>query len=246
MIKKQVVIFGGSSDIGQGIIKKLAKEGYDIIATYNKTPVTKELFNECESNSSKLETYKIDLANRNEIELFFNKVIFGNKLIENFVYCAGVSKSEKLIMDESFDDIDEILDVNLRGALYSSKLIMKHFLNVERGSVVFISSVYGLYGGACESVYTATKGGLIALTKSLALELANMNVRVNCVAPGCIETKMTKYILDSERANIENSIPLKRIGQTEDVANAVNFLIGEESSYMTGEVLTISGGALRF
>ncbi len=246
MIKKQVVIFGGSSDIGQGIIKKLAKEGYDIIATYNKTPITKELFLECESNSSKLETYKLDLANRNEIELFFNKVIFGNKLIENFVYCAGVSKPEKLIMDESFDDIDEILDVNLRGALYSSKLMMKHFLNVERGSVVFISSVYGLYGGACESVYTATKGGLIALTKSLALELANINVRVNCVAPGCIETKMTKYILDSERANIENSIPLKRIGQTEDVANAVNFLISEESSYMTGEVLTVSGGALRF
>ncbi len=245
MTNKTILIVGGSSDIGKAIIQELAASGYNILATYNKTKIDESVKNECQKHNCQYKEYKLDLLKSKEINKFFSKISDEQSLV-GMVYCAGVSKPERLLIDEELDNIDEILDVNLKAAIICTQLFIRHMGLGKSGNIVYISSIYGQYGGSCESVYSATKGGLNALAKSLAVEYGNSGMRINCVCPGCIETRMTSGFAEEEKQAIKSSVPLNRLGRAEDVAGAVSFLLSDKASYITGETLTISGGALRF
>ena len=246
-MKKSVLVLGASGGIGEAIAKEFASAGYDIYATYNKGNL-KSLKDICVAKNVELVEFCMDIENQKSISTTFQDVFSKAEYIESVINATGLSLPEKLLCDESLDNIDKLLNVNLKGAILISREAMKYFIKLKRGNIINISSIYGLYGGSCEAVYSATKGGIIALTKALAQECASFNVRVNCVAPGCIETKMTKHFLDAEecREQLINSTPLKRIGTVEDVAKAVKFLATNDSSFITGECLTVSGGVLTF
>ena len=243
-MKKSIVVIGASGGIGDSICRTFAKEGYNIIATFFNNDI-EELKNYCEVYTT-FSKIKLDVCDNEAIKTFFEKTFKENLYIESVINCVGVSMPEKLLFDESVENIDKILNINLRGAILICKEAMRNFINCKHGNIINIASVYGIYGGSCESVYSATKGGIIALTKSLALECANFNVRVNAVAPGFISTNMTKGFSESERREIKNSTPLNRLGMPEDVAKAVKFLSSENASFITGEILEVSGGAIKF
>ena len=246
-MKKSVLVLGASGGIGEAIAKEFASEGYNIYATYNKGSL-KNLKDFCVAKNVELVEICMDIENYQNISTTFQEVFSKAEYVESVINSTGLSLQERLLCDESLDNIDKLLNINLKGTILISREAMKYFIKLKRGNIINISSIYGLYGGSCEAVYSATKGGIIALTKSLAQECASFNVRVNCVAPGCIDTNMTKHFLDTEegREQLINSTPLKRIGTAEDVAKAVKFLATEESSFITGECLTVSGGVLTF
>ena len=243
-MKKSVIVIGASGGIGDAICKVFAKDGYNIIATYFSNEIEK-LENYCNEIST-FSKYKLDISKGEEVKSFFDKVFKENLYIESVINCAGISRPEKLLIDETDENIDKIIDINLKGAIYVSREAMRNFINCRRGNIINIASIYGIYGGSCESVYSSTKGGIIALTKSLAMECANFNVRVNAIAPGFISTNMTKDFNEAERAEIKISTPLNRLGMPEDVAYAVKFLASENASFITGEIFEVTGGAIKF
>lgn len=242
MIKKSVLIIGSSSDIGKATALLFAKKGYNIIATYNRCSpeYLKDLENICN-----IKTIKMDITDMQSIEKGFEDAFSSFDYIESVIICPGISKDEMMLIDMPNKTIEQILNVNLLGVTLCNKYAAKYLLKKKYGSIVNISSVYGIDGGSCEAAYSASKAGIIGLTKALAKECAPY-VRVNAVAPGFIETKMTSHFTKEEKENIKSSIPLKRLGTTEDVANAIYFLSCEASSYITGEILTVSGGTTSF
>lgn len=245
MIRKTVFIIGASGGIGSAIAKEFARDGYNLILSSNNTSL-KDIEKICEGYGTKITKLKIDVTKISEIEKGFEKAFETAKYLESVIICPGISLEEKLLCDESVQNIQKLIDVNLLGVVYCNREAQKHFLKVKHGSIINISSIYGIYGGSCESVYSATKGGIIALTKALSDECASFGVRVNCVAPGWIQTNMTKHFNENEVKEIIEETPLKRLGIGEDVAKAVRFLSGDESSFITGEIITVSGGVLKF
>ena len=150
-----------------------------------------------------------------------------------------------MLIDKSTEVIDDIISTNLRGTILFNKEALKHFMDNRHGTIVNVSSIYGKTGGSLESIYSSCKAGIIGLTKSLAVEYAPF-VRVNAVAPGCIETKMTSNLSALDKECIVDATPLERLGTPQDVANAIYFLASDESSFITGEVLSVTGGVERF
>ncbi len=245
MIKKSVLIIGASSDIGKTIAKTFAENNYNIIATYN-TNNCNEIIEMCKKNNVEAQIYKIDLKNSNEIEEKLNTIFANSSYIDCAICCAGLSLKEVLLCDETIENINNLININFRGIIICNKIISKYFLKQKHGNIINISSIYGIYGGACESVYSACKAGVIGLTKSLAQELSPFGIRVNAVAPGFIQTKMTKNFNEEEKKQIIDRTPLKRLGNTEDVANTVFFLASDKASFITGEIIEVTGGAIRF
>ncbi len=243
MLRKSVLITGACGGIGEEVVSLFAKNNYNIVATYYKSG-TEKIKAICDKYNVKLKAIYLDLKDENSIKACIEQA-FNEDYLECAICNAGISKAEILLSDESVENIDELISTNLRGTILCNKYLAKGFLKLKRGNIINISSIYGLYGGACEVVYSATKAGIIGLTKALAVELAPFNIRVNAVAPGFIETKMTARFAD-EQDKIKDLTPLKRLGKAEDVANAVYFLATDMSKFITGEVVTISGGALRF
>ena len=245
MIRKSVIVTGASGDIGFAISKKFAEKGYNIIATYNSGNLD-NLKETCKRLNVELFEIKIDLEDANSIENGFKKAFSSMPYIDSIICNAGACEDEVLLCDMTREQINKLLDTNLKGTIICNREAMKYLIKQKHGSIINISSIYGQFGGACESVYSATKAGIIGLTKALALECAPYEIRVNAVAPGFIETKMTSCFNEEEKKNIKNLTPLKRLGKSEDVANVVYFLASEDSSFITGETITVSGGALRF
>ncbi len=239
------MIVGGTGGIGQGLVQKFAQNGYDVVATYNSSS-TKNIEKMCKDCGSNLLTIKMDISNFQSVEEGFDLVFSAMGRIDAVVCNSGISLGEKLLCDFSPQEIDKIVDVNLKGIIYCNREAQKHFINQKHGAIVNVSSIYGLYGGSCESAYSATKGGIVALTKAMAEECGAFGVRVNAVAPGYIQTPMTAGYTDEENKQCVDATPLKRLGLPQDVANAVFFLAGDEASFITGEVLAVSGGAIKF
>ncbi len=245
MIRKTALVVGATSGIGLEVVKKFVNNGYDVFATYNKGDLC-DLEDIFVGLDSKLYTCKVDVKNAQDIKNLFKKIEKDVDFLDCVVYCPGISYDEKMLIDVDDEEIEEILNVNLKGAIIAGREAMRFFVKRKHGSIIFISSIYGIYGGACESVYSASKGGMIALSKAMAQECGAFNVRVNCVAPGFIDTKMTAKFNEEERERIIESTPLKRLGRVDDVANAVGFLASEESSFITGQVIEVAGGAVKF
>ncbi len=245
MIKKTVIIIGVSSDIGKKTAKVFAQNGYDIIGTYNHGKID-DVKISCESLNANFKAIKLDTTKFEDVEEAFKKISSLSEYLDCLVYLPGLSEKENLLCDYTKEQIEKIIDVNLKGAIFCNREAMKYMIKQKRGSIINMSSIYGVYGGACETAYSAAKAGIIGLTKALAQECGQFGVRVNAVAPGCIETKMTSCYSKEEKQEIAHNTPLGRLGQPEDVANAIYFLASDNASFITGEALNINGGATRF
>ncbi len=241
---KVALITGGSRGIGKSIVEKFVSNGCNVAFTYNKSESDAKLI---ESNLSekdlKIKAYKSNAAKYEEAEILINSVVNEFGKIDILVNNAGITK-DNLLMRMSEDDFNQVLSVNLNSVFNMTKAIQREFLKNRFGSIINISSVVGIKGNAGQSNYSASKAGIIGFTKSIALELGSRNIRSNVVAPGFIETEMTKNLSDDTLKSWYSSIPLKRGGKPSDIGNVCVFLGSDMSSYMTGQVLVVDGGML--
>ena len=228
------LITGATRGIGKAIAIKLSKEGYDIAINYRKE--NEELNNlkkEIEENNVKCEFVKGDVSNYEDAERFVKETVQKLGSIDVLVNNAGITK-----------DFEQVIDTNLVGTFNVTKNAINYMMKARKGNIVNMSSVVGISGNSGQTNYSASKAGIIGFTKSLAKEVASRNIRVNAVAPGFIKTDMTDSLKDDIKDEISKNIPLKRMGTAEDVANVVRFLVSEDSSYITGQVIQVDGGML--
>lgn len=244
MIRKTAIITGGFGDIGKATAEKFAQNGFNIALTYLNS-FDAEFVTKLKSYGIEVFAMHCNQSSESEIINFVNSAFKEFEYIDTLVACAGKAEEPAMIIDKSTDVIDELINVNLRGTILFNREVLKHFQSQKHGNIVNVSSIYGNTGGSLESVYSACKAGIIGLTKSLAVENAPF-VRINAVAPGCIETKMTAYLSKVDKECVIDSTPLDRLGKPEDVANAIYFLASDESSFITGEILSVTGGVVRF
>ena len=244
MIRKTAIITGAFGDTGMAIAKKFAQNGYNLALSYLNT-FSAEFISELKSYGIDILALPCDQTKESDIINFINSVFKEFEYVTAFVACAGKAEPVQYLTEKSSELIDDIISTNLRGTILFNREILKHFLSQKHGSIVNISSIYGISGGSLESVYSACKAGIIGLTKSLAVE-ASPFVRVNAVAPGCIDTKMISNLSKVDKDCVIDSTPLNRLGTPEDIANAVYFLASDDSSFITGEVLEVTGGVARF
>lgn len=243
-MKKTALISGGFGDIGKATAKKFALNGYNLSLTYLST-IDTAFIEELKSLGAEVLATRCDQTNASDIINFVANTIHEFGSIDSCVLCSGKAENERFLFEKSIEEIDEIISVNFRGNILFAREVLRVFNEQKYGNLVFVSSIYGNYGGSMESVYSACKAGLNGLVKSLAVEVAPL-IRVNAVAPGFIDTKMTKNVSDQNRQYCVNQIPLSRLGTPDDVAKAIYFLSSDESSYITGEIIDVSGGAMRF
>ena len=241
MLRKTVIITGAFGGIGSAIAETFAQNGYNLALSYNKVFDT-NIIKKLKGYGIEVFAMKCDQTKENDIINFINSAFNEFEYIDAFIACAGLAETPIELINKPTDMIDEILNVNLRGTILFNKEILRHFIKQKHGNIVNISSIYGKSGACLESVYAACKAGIINLTKSLSHEAAPF-VRVNCIAPGCIETKMTSYLSEDDRNNITQKTPLKRIGKPEDIASVALFLASPQSSFITGETILVTGGA---
>ena len=230
MSQKTVLITGGVRGIGKSIADAFAKKGYRVCVTYSKDEASASLARE-----EGLEVYKADVAVETDVVSLFKTIGKVDILVNN----AGVSLI-KQIQDTSVEEFDKVLSVNLKGAFLCTREASKGMIDRQSGLIVNISSVWGEVGGSCESVYSASKAALIGFTKALAKDLGWSGIRVNCVSPGVIATRMNEHFTAEDMQALKEEIPMGRIGTGEDVAKAVLYL--EENDYVTGIDLPVNGG----
>lgn len=244
MLRKSVIITGAFGGIGRATAEKFAKNGYNLALTYNKNFDNEFIIN-LKNYGIDVFAMQVDQQKENDIINFVNSAFKEYEYIDSAVFCAGKAESECALIEKSTEVIDEILNTNLRGTILFNREVLKYFVKQKHGHIVNIASVFGQTGGSLESVYSATKAGIINLTRTLATESAPF-VRVNCVSPGFIETKMTKDYSEDTKQYIKLETPLERLGRPEDIANVIFFLTQDDSSFITGETITISGGIVQF
>ncbi len=227
---KKVLVTGGVRGIGLSIAQAFYKKGYQVFVSYSRDEESA-----LKATEEGLTAIRFDVSKEEEVKEAFKKIGAVDILVNN----AGVSLI-KQIQDTSVEEFDTVLSVNLKGAFLCTRAAVQSMLQKGQGLIVNISSVWGEVGGSCESVYSASKGGLIAFTKALAGELGYSGIRVNAVSPGVIDTRMNEHFSKEDRAMIQSEIPLGRMGEGEDIAKAVLFL--EENEYVTGIDLPVNGG----
>ena len=239
---KTAVITGGSRGIGLAIAKKLASQGANIAILYvgdeSEGIAAKEALAEY---NTKVEQYICDVSDINASKEVVDKVIENFGGIDIHVNNAGITR-DKLVLNMDEKDFDAVIGVNLKGTFNMIKHTYKHFMKKRYGRIVSTSSVVGIMGNAGQANYSASKAGIIGMTKSVAKELAGRGVTVNAVAPGYIGTDMTNALSDKVKDAMKAQIPAKRIGTPEDVANVVAFLCSDDAAYVTGEVIKVDGG----
>jgi len=241
MLNEIAIVTGGATGIGREIVKKLSQTMKVVINYNSSSEAANELVEEIKSIGGEIEAIQANITKAEEIENLFATVINKYGRIDVLVNNAGIT-SDNLIMRMSEKEFDDVINVNLKGTWLCSKYALKYMVKQKKGKIVNISSVSGIIGNAGQSNYSASKAGIIGLTKSLAREVAKRNITVNAVAPGFIKTKMTQNLGDDLMNTMCNAIPLGRVGDPKDVANVVSFLCSEEANYITGQVIKVDGG----
>lgn len=242
--KKVALITGGTRGIGKAIAIKFAKNGYNLVLNYVSDRTNLEdLENEFKKYNVEILFIKTDVSKFEDCENMAKQAIEKFGKIDVLVNNAGITK-DCLLLRMPSKDFEKVIDINLKGTFNVTKSIVPYMMKKRTGKIVNISSVVGVSGNAGQCNYAASKAGIIGFTKSIAKELASRNILANCVAPGFIDTDMTSVLSDSVKENINAQIPLKRMGSSEEVANSVYFLAGEENNYITGQVLNVDGGML--
>lgn len=243
-MSKVALVTGAARGIGRAIAIKLAGNGYDVIVNYNGSiEKANETVEECKKLGSNSKAYKCDVSDYNAVEQMVKDIIAEYGKIDCLVNNAGITK-DTLLLRMTEEDFDKVIDINLKGAFNCLKHVSKYMIKARSGKIISLSSVVGVSGNAGQVNYSASKAGIIGMTKSAAKELAARGITVNAIAPGYIETDMTNVLSDDVKDGIKKSIPLSRLGQPEDIANAVKFLASDDASYITGQVLHVCGGML--
>jgi 3-oxoacyl-[acyl-carrier protein] reductase len=236
--KKNIIVTGASGGIGNSIIKKLSDAGANILASGTRIEKLEEL----KKNFEEIKIIKFDISQSDKIEEFIQNAT--NELggsLDGLVNNAGITQ-DNLAIRMSLDEWQKVINVNLTSTFLMSKFAIKKMLKNKSGKIVNITSVVGHTGNLGQANYTASKAGIVAMSKSLAIEYAKKNININCISPGFIQTAMTDKIDEKFKEIIVSKIPSARLGEPDDVANAVLFLSSDQSKYINGETLHVNGG----
>ena len=235
---KSIIVTGASGGIGNSIVQKFSELGANILATGTR----QEKLEEIKKNFQNVKTLKFDISQSNKIEEFIENAsieLGGN--IDCVVNNAGITK-DNLAIRMSYEEWNNVLNINLTSTFLISKFAIKKMLKNKKGKIINITSIVGHTGNLGQSNYTASKAAIVAMSKSLALEYAKKNININCISPGFIKTAMTDKIDEKFKETIISKIPSARLGNPEDIANAVIFLASNQSDYINGETLHVNGG----
>ena len=235
---KNIIVTGATGGIGHSIVEKLNNTGANILATGTR----KEKLDDLKSKFNKINVLKFDISKIDEIEKFIEDATtqLGGSL-DCIINNAGITQ-DNLAIRMSLEEWKKVIDINLTSTFLLSKFAIKKMLKNKSGKIINITSVVGHTGNLGQANYTASKAGIIAMSKSLAIEYAKKNINVNCISPGFIKTAMTDKIEDKFKETIISKIPSARLGEPEDIANAVIFLASNQSDYINGETIHINGG----
>lgn len=239
---KVALVTGASRGIGRAIALKLAAEGAKVAINYaGNTAKAEEVKAEIEKNGGEAILVQADVADAAAVETMVNTVVESFGQIDILVNNAGITR-DGLMMRMKDEDFDAVINTNLKGVFYCTKLVSKLMMKKRSGRIINMASVVGLMGNAGQTNYAAAKAGVIGFSKSAAKELAARGITVNMVAPGFIDTDMTAAMTDKAKEMTLTGIPLNRMGTPEDVANAVAFLVSDNASYITGQIINVDGG----
>ncbi len=241
-MKKCALITGASGGIGSEIALRLANDGFCIAACYySDEKGILELEEKLRHTGAEYKVYKADVSDQEQIKDVFTDAaeVFGG--VSVLVNNAGIAQ-QKLFTDITPEEFDRITAVNFKGVYNCCHCAVPFMVSRKSGKIINISSMWGIYGASCETVYSATKAAVIGLTKALARELAPSNIQVNCVAPGAIDTKMNGNLSNEDKAAFAQEIPMGRFGTAKEIAGVVAFLASEDSNYVTAQVITADGG----
>ncbi|MFA4989464.1 MAG: 3-oxoacyl-[acyl-carrier-protein] reductase [Candidatus Omnitrophota bacterium] len=238
---KVALITGGARGIGQAIAMTFAREGADIVVADVNLEVAQKTASEIEALGVRALALEMDVTDYAKVEPGVNKILDKFGKVDILVNNAGITK-DNLILRMSQGEWDAVINVNLKGTFNCIKAVSRPMIKQRSGKIVSIASIIGLMGNAGQANYAASKAGIIALTKTVAKELASRNINANAVAPGFIQTEMTAKLSEEVKAKMLEAIPLAKLGTPQDVANVCLFLASEEANYITGQVITIDGG----
>ena len=243
MPEKNVLITGASRGIGAACAKKFASHGFSEVINYRSDDESAQCVkNECISlGSPKVITLKADVSSSSEVDALYSEATDQLDFIDTLVLNAGVA-SYGLFQDVSEEEFDRVMNTNVKGVFLTAKKFIPQMISNRRGNIIIVSSVWGQIGGSCEVVYSASKAALIGMTKALAKELGPSGIRVNCVAPGVVETDMVASLGSETLTSLAEDTPLCRNASPEEIANAVYFLASPEASFITGQILAVNGG----
>ena len=240
---KVALVTGGAQGIGRTISEELVRNGAHVVlgdVNLEGAEATAEAINNSGGSASAV---KIDVSNPAEVKQVFDSILKDKKPVDILVNNAGITRDGLMIrMKES--DWDLVLDINLKGSFLCGQQAAKQMMKQKSGAIVNIASIVGVMGNFGQANYSASKAGVIGLTKTMAREVASRGIRVNAVAPGFIDTEMTRVLDDSVRQALIEQVPLAKLGLPEDVASCVAFLVSDKSSYITGQVINVNGGML--
>ncbi|MCH9631295.1 MAG: 3-oxoacyl-[acyl-carrier-protein] reductase FabG [Chlamydiia bacterium] len=244
---KSAIVTGGTRGIGKSIAVSYAKNGANVVIFGTNEERAKQALVEMKevaiSGDQKFEYKLVDVSSHDAIQTAIDEVYNEFGSIDVLVNCAGITR-DGLLMKMKEEHWDDVINVNLKSAYNICKAVVKPMLKARAGKIINITSVLGLTGSAGQVNYTSSKFGLVGFTRSLALELAKRNVCVNCIAPGFIQSDMTDKLTDAQKEGILKKVPMQKLGQPENIANAALFLASSMSDYMTGQTITVDGGML--
>lgn len=240
--EKIAIVTGASRGIGREIALTLGRHGAKVIVNYNGSKdAAEKVVNEIVLSGGKAEAYQCNVADYNQTKEMIDEVIANHSRVDILVNNAGVTR-DNLLMKMSEEDFDQVMDTNLKGTFNCIKHVSRQMLKQRSGRIINISSISGVVGNAGQTNYSASKAGVIGLTKSVARELSSRGITVNGIAPGFIDTEMTAVLPEQVKESILNQIPLKRFGAASDIADLVAFLASEKSGYITGQIINVNGG----
>ncbi len=239
---KVAIVTGGSRGIGRGIILMLAEHGCQVAFNYLQSGTqAKSLVKEVEQRGGRCKASLVDIKDHQAVKEWTEQIKREFGRLDILINNAGIIM-DKALMLMTQEDWSQVIETNLNGAFHATRACIVAFLKQKRGDIINISSVSGLMGIARQTNYSASKGGINAFTKALAREVANFGIRVNAIAPGFIETEIVSGLTQQQREEILRYIPLGRMGEVKDVVNCVKFLLSEQASYITGQIIQVDGG----
>jgi 3-oxoacyl-[acyl-carrier protein] reductase len=239
--EKVALVTGAAQGIGRAVALLLARKGADIVLSDINLEKAEETAKEIEAIGRKALALRANVANMDEVERMIEAILERFGKIDILVNNAGIAR-DKMILRMTEEDWDAVLDVNLKGTFNCTKAVIRHMSKQRRGKIVNIASVVGEMGNVGQANYSASKAGVIGFTKTVAREFAQRGINVNAIAPGYIETPMTEVLPEKAKEELKRMIPMEKLGQPEDIAEAVLFLVSDSSSYITGHVLNVNGG----
>ena len=241
-MRKIALITGGSRGIGAACVRAFAEAGYSVVFLYNRSREKAEaLVQSLRAEGRDVAAFPCDVADAAQVQAVITEILRSYRRIDALVNCAGIAHIG-LFTDMTEAEWDHLFAVNVRSAFSVTKAVLPGMISRQQGAIVNVSSMWGEVGASCEVAYSATKAALIGMTKALAKEVGPSGVRVNCVTPGVIDTDMNAQLTDADREELAEETPLGRIGEAVEVAKTILYLCGEGASFITGQVLGVSGG----